>query len=168
MTPLVLLLLLAQPPVVTQDVTVAVYLEQGTRLSEARREALLQRISAILATGGIPLRSPGPSRVLPAARFMGGAPAACRGERACLKQLGRKLGVSHVVVVEAGEVSHSLAVVLDAVATSHGGSVLRRGFVVPSSGAAALKAEVARFTDTLRTTLDLPPPPEVLVTPVGR
>jgi hypothetical protein len=62
-----------------------------------------------------------------------------------------------MVMVEAGTLLDQLAVVLEAVGTHDGRSILRQDFVVPINNSAQWTDELAGFTEGLRSSLALPP-----------
>lgn len=165
MLSLALALLLTQAPPPPQEAPrqgVVVLVSNGKRLTPIESDTLAVRLSQALQESQVKVAA-SPSEAL--AQLGKRSPESCGGKSTCLAELGRKLGASAVVAIEASKLFDDLPIRIFLIDTRQGEELLRRSYVVSTERPAELDSTLREAAQELKKAAkDLPgleaPPPE--------
>jgi hypothetical protein len=148
------------PAKAVPDDSAVILVERVSGLSPKRTQALVEVVSALLEREGIP-SAVAPEQVTPSLRAVGEPPAAsCEGQRPCLVRLGRSLGATLVVLLEAETLADTLGLHLEAVSTRDGSSLREATIAVERGHLEEVEEAIVPFARELRSALVPPAPPE--------
>lgn len=117
--------------VLTQTPAVLV-VSRHTGIDDAQAAALVEETSRRLAKEGVTLSEP-PERTAARLQAMGvGQASDCAGAKTCLAKLGRAVGASMILTLEAGQVEDELALHLEALLSETAAREAQATFVVRS------------------------------------
>ncbi len=148
---------------------VAVVAVGRSGLTQAEAAALVERISAKLSAGGLPLAlsAEAVTKKLAAAGISDSA--SCEGQLSCARDLGAILGVAVVVAIDIGALRKSLTIQIQAVSVRDGKRIAQRDFTVERKTVLGELPMLADFmTDTRGALATAPPSPVDTRTPATK
>lgn len=168
MTGLLLMALALQASSEASSAVVLVGRRTGATPTEA--QATAEQVSSLLAEANVPLSMSAASVTSELARRGLKDASGCQGRRACLAELGRQLGVTHVVAVSVTQIGSDRSVGLELVLVADE-TVVEKDALIVAAKSPVTKEVMGGFSSRVAKRLGAPaevtPPVPVAAKPVG-
>lgn len=134
------------------DPSAAVLIARRTSIPPKDAQAIAQQLSSRLAERGVPLKLDADQASSQLGRLGLKDSAQCSGKRGCVVELGRQLGVSHVIAVSISQIGSDRSIAVELLDVEKG-EVLEKDALIVGAGAALDADAVAGFGGKVRARL---------------
>jgi hypothetical protein len=134
------------------DPSAAVLISRRTSIPPKEAQELAQQLSSRLVSAGVPLKLDADQARSQLSRLGLSDSAQCAGKRGCVIELGRQLGVSHVIAVSISQIGSDRSIAVELLEVEKG-DVLEKDAVIVGLGAALEADAVAAFGSKTRARL---------------